>query len=66
MQAVLQVSKTAQADCELTIQGLSALVSGTHDPQDFPLRSWGNPDPELQAIQRRMFPRLCPFMHEMF
>jgi len=62
----LQVSKTAQADCELTIQGLSALVSGTHDPQDFPLRGWGNSGPEMQAIQRRMFPRLSPFMHEMF
>jgi predicted acetyltransferase len=63
---ILQVSKSTQADCELTIQGLSALVSGTHDPQDFPLRGWGNPTPELQAVQRSMFPRLCPFMHEMF
>ena len=62
----LLVSKTGQADCELTIQGLSALVSGTHDPQDFPLRGWGSPTPELQAIQRRIFPRLCPFMHEVF
>jgi predicted acetyltransferase len=62
----LQVSKATRADCELTIQGLSALISGMHDPQDFPLRGWGNPGLELQAIQRSMFPRMCPFMHEMF
>lgn len=28
----LQVSKTTKADCELTIQGFSALVEGTRDP----------------------------------
>ena len=65
-EGILQVSRAAQADCELTIQGLSALVSGAHDPQDFPLRGWGNPTPELQAIHGSMFPRLQPFMHEMF
>jgi predicted acetyltransferase len=62
----LQVSKGSQADCELTIQGLSALISGMHDPQDFPLRGWGNPEPELQAILRSLFPRLYPYMHELF
>ncbi len=62
----LTVSQTHHSDCELTIQGLSALISGTHNPQDFPLRGWGNPSPELQAIQQKMFPRLSPFMHEMF
>ena len=65
-EGILQVSKANQADCELTIQGLSALVFGAHDPQDFPLRGWGNPTPELQATQHCMFPRLQPFMHEMF
>ena len=34
----LTVSKASLADCNLTIQGLSALVNGTHDPADFPLR----------------------------
>jgi predicted acetyltransferase len=62
----LKVMKTINADCELAIQGLTALVVGTHDPQDFPLRGWGDPDPALQAIQSRMFPRLCPNLHEMF
>jgi predicted acetyltransferase len=62
----LQVSKAHQADCDLTIQGLTALIAGVHEPQDIPLRGWGNPDPEIQSIQRRLFPPLVPYMHEMF
>jgi predicted acetyltransferase len=62
----LVVSPSPSAICELTIQGLSALVAGTHDPEDFALRGWGNPDPALQTILRKMFPRMTPFLHEMF
>lgn len=62
----LQVSKAVEADCELTIQGLTALVFGTHDPQDFPLRGWGNPTPEIQVMMRAMFTRLTPYLHEYF
>jgi len=62
----LQVSRTSSAECELTIQGLSALIAGTHNPQDFPLRGWGNPTPEIQASQRGLFPPQVPFLHEYF
>ena len=62
----LQVSISEDANCELTIQGLTALLFGTHDPQDFPLRGWGNPEPEIQAMMRTMFPPLIPFLHENF
>ena len=62
----LAVSKTSQADCELTIQALSALIAGTRDPQDFHLRGWGNPDSRTQSTMQEMFPRLIPFMHENF
>jgi predicted acetyltransferase len=62
----LQVSKTKDSDCELTIQGLSALIFGTHDPQDFPLRGWGNPTSEIQNIMRTIFPPRTPFLHEYF
>jgi predicted acetyltransferase len=62
----LQVSKASQADCELTIQGLTALIAGVHDPQDIPLREWGNPNVEIQTIQRKLFPHMVPYMHEMF
>ena len=60
------VSKSSKADCELTIQALSALIAGTRDPQDFPLRVWGNPDSKTQAVIREVFPRMIPFLHENF
>ncbi len=62
----LQVSKVAHVECELSIQGLSALIAGVYEPQDFIYRGWGNPDPALQATMRVMFPQACPYMHEMF
>jgi len=62
----LKVSKTSKVECQLKVQGLTALVAGTHDPQDFPLRAWGNPDPVLQSKMREMFPKKKPFMHENF
>jgi predicted acetyltransferase len=62
----LKVSKSNDADCELTIQGLTALIFGTHDPQDFSLHSWSNLTPEIQNIMRTMFPPRMPFLHENF
>ena len=62
----LQVRKTSKAECQLTVQGLTALIAGTHDPQDFPLRGWGDPNPTLQSTMRQMFPKTAPFMHENF
>lgn len=63
---VAQTSGEVSPDCSLTIQGLTALVFGTHDPQDFPLRGWGDPDPKLQATLRWMFPPRLPYLHENF
>jgi predicted acetyltransferase len=62
----LQVGPTEGADCDLSIQGLSALVYGTHDPADFAIRGWGKPTPELQMTMRGMFPPKLPFIHEFF
>jgi predicted acetyltransferase len=62
----LQVSKTSKAECQLTIQGLTALIAGAHDPQDFSLRGWGNPKSGLQIHMRTMFPKASPFLHEIF
>ncbi len=62
----LRVTKASRPDCELTIQGLTALVNGMHDPQDFAFRGWGNPDSAMQKVQRVIFPEICPFMHEIF
>ncbi len=62
----LRVRKTSKAECQLTIQGLTALIAGAHDPQDLPLRGWGDPNPVIQSTMRKMFPRMCPFIHENF
>ena len=65
----LRVARAAadeQPDCQLTIQGLTGLVYGTHDPDDFAIRGWGNPSPQVQAIMRTMFPPMTPHLHERF
>jgi len=62
----LHVHPAAAADCELTIQGLSALVYGTHDPADFALRGWGRPNEKVQAAMRVLFPPRLPHLHEIF
>ncbi len=53
-------------DCTMSIQGLSGLVYGTHDPGDFAIRGWGDAGPELQATLRSMFPAVVPYLHEEF
>jgi predicted acetyltransferase len=65
-QGKLSVQKSSDSDCELTIQGLTALINGIHEPQDIALRGWGNPDETVQSQMRALFPRINPFMHEMF
>jgi predicted acetyltransferase len=62
----LEVSVASEADCELTIQALAALIYGTHDPGDFSFRGWGNPSPAVQATMRSMFPPRVPYLHEYF
>jgi predicted acetyltransferase len=62
----LQVGPASQADCELGIQALSALIYGTHNPADFVFREWGDPPPAVEATMRSMFPRQVPYLHEYF
>jgi predicted acetyltransferase len=62
----LQVGPARRAECDLTIQALSALVYGTHDPGDFAFRGWGPPPAALQATLRAIFPPLLPHLHEYF
>ncbi|HEM46401.1 MAG TPA: hypothetical protein ENO23_05070, partial [Alphaproteobacteria bacterium] len=66
MDGALQVTRAADAECDLSIQALSALVYGTHDPGDFRFRGWGNPDAETQAAMRAVFPAMMPYLHEYF
>lgn len=63
----LQVARgNASPDCHLTIQGLTALVYGTHDPETFAIRGWGELSPEIQERLRQMFPAKRPYLQETF
>jgi predicted acetyltransferase len=66
LDGLLQVAEAHEANCQLTIQALTALIYGTHDPSDFPIRGWGDPSPELQAVMHKIFPPRQPHMHEFF
>lgn len=62
----LQVSAAQTADCNLTIQGLSALVYGVNDPDDFTYRGWGDPSQAVIEVMRSMFPPKLPYLHEYY
>lgn len=62
----LTVRQADSADCTLTIQGLTALLYGTHDPASFAPRGWGDPTPATQAVMRAMFPPRLPYLYESF
>jgi predicted acetyltransferase len=62
----LTISPTQAADCQLTIQGLSALVYGISDPEDFAIRGWGDPSPILVDTLRAIFPPRLPYLHEFY
>ena len=63
----LRVSRTDEADCELTIQGLTGLVFGTHSAADFAFRGWGQPARPVQEAMHALFPPVqLPYLHESF
>jgi len=63
---ILEVVPARIALCNLTIQGLSALVYGVSDPADYLVRGWGDPSLELQVVMRTMFPPKLPYLHEYY
>ncbi|MGB7342518.1 MAG: GNAT family N-acetyltransferase [Phototrophicaceae bacterium] len=58
----LHISEGGTADCTLTIQGLSALVYGSHHLDDFQWRGWGTLSDEHIATLSQMFPPASPFL----
>ena len=62
----LEVTEGKNADCELNIQGLSALVYGTIDPTSFSIRGWGDPSLKAQAVMREMFRLETPYLLQYF
>jgi len=64
---VLKVAPVeATTDDTVSIQGLSAIIYGTHHPHDFPLRGWGKLQPETQEAIQALFPLASPHLHERF
>ena len=63
---LLNIEEGSVADCQLTIQGLSALMYGTHSPEDFEYLGWGVPTSGLIEEMAHMFSVEIPYMHEMF
>lgn len=66
VEGALNVTPGGDPDCDLTIQGLSALIYGTHPPDSFVYRGWGDPSPATQAAMLAMFPPALPHLHETF
>ena len=62
----LSVREGGSPDCTLTIQGLSALVYGSHDAHDFPFRGWGKPSQKIIATMQQMFPLMQPYLFAIF
>lgn len=63
----LQVTTGGEADFTLTIQGLSALVYGTHDPATIVWRGWSDASPAQQAQLAALWPIMPPpYLHENF
>ena len=62
----LQIRPVETAECALSIQAISALIYGTHEPESFAIRGWGNPSPQIQATMQHMFPLLQPYLYENF
>jgi hypothetical protein len=63
---LLTVTPADQAATELSIQALAALAYIGADPGDFAYRGWGEPDQDMQAAMRQMFPPALPFLHQGF
>ncbi|MEN6435871.1 MAG: GNAT family N-acetyltransferase [Anaerolineaceae bacterium] len=63
---LLKVNRAENADCEMNIQALTALVYGTHDVDDFSWRGWATIPDHLHDTVKQMFSRQTPFLDEEF
>ena len=60
---ILQVTPAKDYDCEITIQGLSAIVYGGHLLEDFPYRKWGVLSKDMITRITALFPPKLPYLH---
>ncbi|MHA1667024.1 MAG: GNAT family N-acetyltransferase [Candidatus Heimdallarchaeaceae archaeon] len=59
----LIVSRTTNFDCTLSIQGLSALVYGCYNLEDFDFKNWGSLSEENKKSLEKLFPKKHPYLH---
>jgi hypothetical protein len=50
----------------LEAQGVAAMIYGTHDPQNFQIRGWGELSVDIQERMRGMFPPAMPYLYADF
>ena len=62
----LNVTRSEQADYQLTIQGLSALVYGSIPPSSYRYRGWGDIPHNVETSMLSVFPPAIPHLHEFF
>jgi predicted acetyltransferase len=63
---ILDVTEATEYDCELTIQGLSAIVYGCYNLDDFPFKKWGDISKENKQKIEKLFPKMIPYLHADF
>jgi predicted acetyltransferase len=62
----LEISKTEKYDIELTIQGLSAIVYGCYNLDDFEYKGWGKISEVNKTKIEALFPKMSPFLYADF
>ena len=65
-EGILEVSESNQFDCELTIQGLSSIIYGCYNLDDFEYKNWGKIPKEIMVKIEILFPKINPFLHADF
>ncbi len=60
---ILHVEETDNYDCELTIQGFSAIIYGCYNLDDFQFRGWGVLSEDTKAKIKQLFPVAYPYLH---
>ncbi|MHA1218084.1 MAG: GNAT family N-acetyltransferase [Candidatus Heimdallarchaeaceae archaeon] len=63
---ILNVNEIEHYDCELTIQGLSAIIFGCYNLDDFPFKKWGDLSEENKLKIKKLFPQKLPHLHADF
>ena len=63
---ILEVSKGGEYDCEITIQGLSAIIYGCYNLDDFQFKNWGTIPEKTKNKIEALFPKLTPYLHADF